>query len=224
LNSSATSGDADVEAIADAIVRGEQPPSTTGLYGKTAAVRAALAKRGYNLTNASLDYEATRAHFRTLNGAQQTRMRQAVDNAAHSLDVIDTLAQQWQGGKYPTLNKGRLAAARQGLLGPDAQSIATQLDAQIADVTSELGNVYMGGNSPTDHALQLAGKNLQANWSLPQLLDAIKLARTNLQIRQNSINNAGPVTPSGQAAPAGTSVIEEWVRDANGKLVKKGTQ
>lgn len=225
LGGNTSSTNSDVEAIADAIVRGEQPPTTTGLYGKTAAVRAALAKRGYNLTTASLDYTATQAHFRTLNGAQQTRMRQAVDNAAHSLDVIDALAQQWQGGKYPLLNKGRLAAAKSGVLGAQAQTIATQLEAQISDVTSELGNVYMGGNSPTDHALALAAKNLSANWSLPQLQDALKLARTNLTIRQNSIQNTGAITATNNN-PAATDApqVEEWVRDANGKLVRKAKQ
>lgn len=204
--SSGSDGDM-ANAIADSIVRGEQPPETTGLYRYGAAVRAALAKRGYNLSTAQTDWRATQRHFSTLNGTQQTRMRQAVDNASHSLDVIEDLASQWKGGKFPTLNKGRLAAARSGALGPDAQRIATALEAQIADVTSELANVYMGGNSPTDHALDLASKNLAANWSEAQLKALIAQARTNLQIRQNSITNTGvvgasPSNPYGGNAPA----------------------
>ncbi|MGE0445584.1 MAG: hypothetical protein AB7P99_10170 [Vicinamibacterales bacterium] len=196
---------ADVDAIADAIVRGEQPPTTTGLYGKTAAVRSALAKRGYNLTNAALDYDATRRHFQTLNGPQQTRIRQAADTALHSLDVIDELARQWQGGRFPILNRGRMAAAKAGALGVEAQKIATQLDAQITDVTSELANVYMGGNSPTDHALSLASKNLNAAWSLPQLRSALDLARTNITIRQNAIRNVGVIGPT-PSAPAAAPI------------------
>jgi hypothetical protein len=187
----ASGAGSDAEAIADAIIRGEQPPETTGLYRLAPAVRTALARKGYNMATAQTDWRATQRHFTTLNGPQQTRMRQAVDNAAHSLDVIESLAEQWRGGRFPTLNKGRLAAARQGALGPEAQKIATALEAQIADVTSELANVYMGGNSPTDHALSLASKNLAANWSEGQLKALIEQSRTNLQIRLNSISNVG---------------------------------
>lgn len=204
----AASGD-EADAIADAIIRGEQSPETTGLYRVGPQVRAALAKKGYNQAQAITDWKATQKHVATLNGAQQTRMAQAVDNAAHSLDVIDTLADQWNAGKFQALNKVRLAAAKQGVLGPDAQKIAVALDAQISDVTSELGNVYMGGNSPTDHALSLAAKNLSADWSDTTLRAMTKQARTNLQIRQNSMRNVGVAGASAnnayappQAAPA----------------------
>ena len=97
--------------------------------------------------------------------------------------------------------KAALMAAKQGLAGPQAQSIATQLDAQIGDVASEIGNAYMGGNSPTDHALKLAEKNLRSDWSESTLKDAINLARTNLKIRRNSIDQAAPIVPGRPEAP-----------------------
>lgn len=215
-----------VEDIAQAIVDGLQPPETTGLYRYGAGVRAALAKKGYNMVAAQRDWRAVQRYMSTIEGPQQVRMRQAVDNAYHSLDVIEDLANQWKGGRFPALNRARVAAAKQGALGPDAQKIATALDAQIADVTSELANVYMGGNSPTDHAMDLARKNLAADWSQGQLLTLINQARTNLKIRQNSIANAGPIgisenSPYVPTTPSGG--VEEWVRDpATGKLVKKG--
>jgi hypothetical protein len=177
------------------------------LYGAGAHVRAALQRKGYNLTTATLDWQATTKHLATLNGPQQTRMRQAVDNAYHSLDVIEDLSKQWQGGKFPIMNKAALAAAKAGLNGPAAQQIATNLEAQISDVTSELGNVYMGGNSPTDHALELAKQNLSADWTEAQLKGALNLARRNLQIRQNSINTVGPAGASATNAYAPASPV-----------------
>lgn len=212
--------DDDVKSVVDAIIRGDQPPTLQGFYGNTLKVRGELGRRGYDLTTANTDYQATQQYWKTLNGAQQTRMRQAVDNASHSLDVIDALAAEWKGGRFPLLNRGRLAAARNGALGPEAQRIATALEAQIADVTSELANVYMGGNSPTDHAMGLAAKNLQSNWSEPQLKALIEQQRRNLQIRSNSIKNAAAITPSSQGATP-PPVADEWVR-VNGKLVKRG--
>ncbi len=181
----------DANTIADAIISGLQPPVLTGLYRMAGPVRTALAKKGYNFTNAALDYQATQKHINALNSTQQTRLRQAVDVAYHSLDIIDSLSGQWKGGRFPLLNRASLASAKSGALGADAQKIATQLEAQITDLTSELGNVYMGGNSPTDHSLQLAAKNLNANWSNDVLQEMTKLARTNLQIRKNSMENVG---------------------------------
>lgn len=207
----------DADAIADAIISGDQPPVTTGLYRLAGPVRASLAKKGYDLTTANLDFQATQKHLLTLNGAQQTRLRQAITTASDSLSVIEDLAKQWDAGKFPLLNKAQLALAKNGALGPQAQQIATNLEAQITDVTSELGNVYMGGNSPTDHALQLAGKNLSANWTKDQLLSAIKLARTNLKIRENSITSQGAAGLSTTPAPATTKPTHRF-NPATGKL------
>lgn len=224
------SGTGDAEAIAESIMRGEQPPDLKGLYRMGPAVRASLAAKGYNLATAQTDWQATQRHIATLNGQQQTRMRQAIDNAAHSLDVIEELADQWKGGKFPILNRGRLAAAKAGTLGPQAQQIATALEAQIADVTAELANVYMGGNSPTDHAMKLAAHNLSADWSESQLRKLIQQQRMNLQIRSNSMSNIGvqgasATNPYGPQTPAADTGVEVVVRGPDGKLiVKKGGQ
>lgn len=219
--------ESDAKAIADAIISGDQPPDVKGLFRLAGPVRAELAKQGYDMTKANLDWEATKKHLATLNGAQQTRLRQSISTASDSLGVIEDLAQQWDGGKFPILNKANLALAVNGVLGPKAQQIATNLQAQITDVTSELGNVYMGGNSPTDHALGLAQKNLSADWTKDQLLSAIKLARTNLQIRQNSITNSGAVLSGGSAAPPAPPAGGDRVRvkGPNGQTgtVPKGT-
>lgn len=216
-----------VESIADAIINHEQPPETKGLYKYAPLVRAALARKGFNLTTANQDWTAVNRHLATLNGPQQTRIRQAVLTAYDSLDVIDDLAKKFDGGRFPLLNKAQLAAAKSGALGAEAQQVATQLEAQINDVVSELGQVYMGGNSPTDHALGLAAKNLSADWSLPQLLSATKLARKNLEIRRGSIENASAIQSGPGGAPGGPSPIggageAEYVRDpVTHKIVRK---
>lgn len=198
----------DATAIADAIESGIQPPVMTGLYRMTGPVKAELARRGFDLTKATLDFQATTKHLATLNGSQQTRIRQAASTAYDSLDVIDDLSKQWddarivKGGKIVPLNKAELALAKGGAYGQKAQDIATQLDGQITDVVSELGVVYMGGNSPTDHALGLAEKNLRADWSASTLQAMTKLARTNLRIRNNSIMNTPAITDTTLTTPA----------------------
>lgn len=192
------SGDVDAPAIADAIMRGEQPPDTSGLYRYGASVRSALAKKGYNLAQATEDWKATQKYLQTLNGPQQVRLRQAVDFTAESLGVVRDLVDQWDSGRFPVLNKAQLAAAKGGALGKNAQKIAVQLDAQIGDLVSELGTVYKGGNSSTDESLALAAKNLQSNWSKDTALSAIDLIERNLAIRRNSMKTAS-VAGTGRA-------------------------
>jgi hypothetical protein len=213
-----STAESDAKEIAQAIMRGEQPPELTGMYGKSAAIKAELARNHYDLTHALEDWNATKRYLNTLNGAQQTRLRQAVEFTAHSLDIVEDLNKQWQGGRFPLLNKAQLIAAKNGVLGKDAQRIATQLDAQIGDLVSELGTVYKGGNSSTDESLKLAAQNLSANWSQSQLAAAIDLTRKNLTIRQNSIKNVGPIgaTPQNPYAP------QQGAPDSTQKVRVKG--
>lgn len=180
-------GGGDAETIAQAIANGDQPPVLTGLYRLAGPVRASLEKQGYNLTKATQDWDATKKLLATMNGAQQTRLRQAVGQVKEALPLVQDLADKWDAGGYPTLNKAQLVLAKEGAFGPDAQSIATQLEAEIADVTSELGTVYKGGNSSTDESLRLAATQLNASWSNKTLKDAIELARKNITYRENSL-------------------------------------
>jgi len=181
--------DTELESIADAIISGEQPPELKGFYKKAVPLRAILAKRGYDLSTATKDWQATQRNIATMNGPQQLRTRQSVDNAYHQLEVIEELGRKWAGGKYPLLNRGQLTLAKHGVLGEDAQSLAQRFEGQINDLVSELGNVYQGGTSPTNHALQLAAQNLKADFSEKTLMDSINVIRQNLKIRQNSLNN-----------------------------------
>lgn len=205
-NPRATGGasNTDVGLLADAIEQGNQPPDTKGFYRLAGPVKAELQKRGYDFTTANKDWQATQRNIATLNGPQQTRLRQAAETAYHSLDIIDELSDKLQAmapqfkGTVPEINRASLAILKR--LPGEPGSVARQLEAEISDVTSEIGNVYMGGNSPTDHSLTLAAKNLSGNWSYKQLRDATALARRNLAIRRNSIGNSTPMVPGG--APA----------------------
>lgn len=193
-------------SIADAVRSGDQSPDLRGLYKYGAAVRANLAKSKYNLAGAQKDWMAVQKNIASLNGTQQTRLRQAVETAYSSLDVVDGLSadltKELKSSRTPVtaFNRAVMIAARNGVYGPKAKDLATQLEAQIGDVASEIGNAYMGGNSPTDHALALAQKNLNANWDERTLRGATDLARKNLQIRRNSIYNSTPIIP-GQMPP-----------------------
>src|SRR6187399_1992805 len=151
-----------VSEIAEGIYNGNASPTLTGMYKLRPYVQAELNRKGFNLADAETDWRAYQRYLATRNGAPNLRMESALYTADHSLDVIADLANQWDAldktlwdGKYKLLNKGTVMLATNGALGPEAAKLAQQLQAQINDVSSELGQIYMGGTSPTDHALKL---------------------------------------------------------------------
>jgi len=225
----------DAKDIAQAIMRGDQPPTTTGLYRNAALVRAELARGGYNLAQAESDWHATQKHLATLNGAQQERLRQAVSFTSDSLGIIEGLYNQWQKvGKtsgWKAFNSASLATAKQ--LPGDAGNIAHRLEAQINDLTAELGTVYKGGNSSTDESLKLAAQNLKSEWNEKTFKDAIGQIRQNLEIRQNSIRHSqpagvsenSPYTPKGETEGGGPKVgtVENGYRFKGGNPADKNS-
>lgn len=208
---------------------GTLPPMMPGRATKEyLATMAEAHRQGYDLQAAVTDWNATQKHIATLNGSQQTRLNQSINALPELLDSVDALASKWKGGRFPILNKANLAAAKGGAYGDDVATVARQLDAQIADVTADLGSVYMGGNSPTDHALELAGKSLSGDWSEKVLHDMVTLTRSNVQIRQNSIRHTGiqgasadnPYAPKTAPAAAPTGLPNVGDTFQGGKVLK----
>jgi hypothetical protein len=188
------------------------------------ALNAELQKMGVDTAKLTREWTAAKSAIRNLNGASQLRLVEVINKASASLDKLDELNQQWADAAprfgIKVLNHGTLRAAQNGAFGPEAASIAQRLEGQIADVTAELGQGIMGGNSPTDRALILASKNLSGDWSQKVLGDSIKQSRYNLNLAQQARNElleqlgvqgtqfntpppvAPPVAP-GAAAPQG---------------------
>jgi hypothetical protein len=128
------------------------------------------------------------------------------------------------------LNKANLALAKGGAYGKDAAAIANSLSTQIADVRADLASVYMGGNSPTDQAFQLAKTSLDEDWDQSVLKKMTALARSNVQIRQNSIRNTGVAGASQNnpyasqvpaaappAAPSAVPSYQDYLKAKQGK-------
>jgi hypothetical protein len=194
--SNASASPSDAKDIADAIERGDQAPTMQGLYRMGAPVRGELARRGFNLANAQSDWTATQKYLSSLNGPQQLRVHQAVSTAGDSLDKIDSLYKEWQDA-VPLGTSGVKAYNHAALIASKnlpgrAGAVAQALDSNIADLTSDLAVVYMGGNSPSDKAIGLAKENLSSDWNKETFEEGIKQAHLNIGIRSNSMKNGLP--------------------------------
>jgi hypothetical protein len=214
--------------IGDAIMEGKQPPVVAGFgMAKVAPqVRAYLADKGFDLTTAEQDYNATKKYLGSLNSTQQVRLRQATTFAYDSLDIIEKLGKEWDAGRFAPLNWVNLQAAKTGVYGKEAAKISTKLDAQIADLTSELGTVYKGGNSSTDESLKLAAQNLKSQWDYDVLVSNIDQIRANLKIRQNSMKfggatRMGVTTESGAKEGSKVRTIVEQRKTSDGRILTK---
>lgn len=190
-----STGDRDIKDTADMIERGEASPNLTDYsFRDRTKLAAELGRRGYNQSQAALDWKSTQRYLSTLNGPQQVRLRQSIEAAGEMADKVESLYNEWQQlaptSGFKVLNKASLTAMKN--LPGRAGAVATNLESQIADLTADIGNIYMGGNSPTDHSLDLAGKNLKAEWNDQTFREALKQVKANVNIRRNSIKLGKP--------------------------------
>jgi hypothetical protein len=184
---------------AKAIYEGRQPPDLKN-QRYAAGVKQELERNGFNLSDAQLQWGAAQKNLASLNSPQQTRLRQAIGAAPHMLDNIEGLYNEWEklGGatQYKVINRASLAAAKN--VGGRMGEVAQALEANIADLVSDLGTIYQGGNTPTEHAMHLALQNLDANWNPGQFRELLKQARKNIGYRSSAMNAAGPVGTGGE--------------------------
>lgn len=190
-----STNEADLNETAGAIIRGEATPDLTKYsFRDRTAIEARLSRAGFNQAKMSTEFNAVQKYMTTANGAQQLRLRQAVEKIEPHVDMISNLYSQLEKKGLPSgfklWNRAALAAARN--TPGEAGAIATNLEAQINDLAAELGNIYMGGNTPTDHALQMARTNLSTDWNPQTFKMALDLIRKNVGLRRNAIRFTGP--------------------------------
>ncbi len=191
----------DVVAIGNAIIEGSQPPDLSRLYGKSADVRAYLADKDYDMTKATLQWQATQKFVAAANSTQQLRMRQAESSVENSLgnlsSLVDTLNADGVMTGFKFVNRASLSSAANGAFGPKVASDAQAVIGQLTLISDELGQTFMGGNSPTDAAFELAKGVLSSEFTKEQFDTQIDLVRKNLGYRKASWAGLGPAGVSG---------------------------
>lgn len=218
----------DNEAIADAIAEGKFPPDVSQFSRYSAGPIASILtkKHGFDLFKAQTDYKAFQRHWATLNTGVQKRLQQSIQNAYGTAGVLDelnaklsTLAPRF---RQTPLNRLAQIAQAEGLGSDEAAATVTQLRGLAETLRFELANVYMGGGVPTDQAQRKAANIIDPSVSPARLTAQIALARRELNIRQQAINSAGPVSPSNPATvePQGSTTVGPRVMQSEGADVQ----
>ena len=228
----ATLASGDPKAIAAGIIDGTLSPEIPGNSKFKSAVLSELHAQGFDHARALLEYGAEKRQLASLNGPTQTKLRESIGAAYHSLDTIEGLYDQWKQlasiHGVSAFNKANLQLSAQ-TGGPDG-AVANALLAQIADYTEALGSIYMGGNTPTAEALHLAAQNLKAEWDEPTFRMQVQQIKKGLKVRENSIADLTPAGGSNRysergkekppEAPAGDRVVTDGTQEA---LLPAGT-
>lgn len=200
----ATSGDIAVSPaaakIGDAIASGKFQPGVFSNLGRNGTLRdqimVHLANNGIDLAGMLQDFEAEKGWLRTQNGAKFQTIRNNGTTLLHTLDRVEKayndLRSMVPAMSAASFNKGQLNVlkAQSGPVGVAAR----RLDVLVHDVVPEIGSMIMGGNSNTDHSLDLAAHNLSGDWNAEQFMDAIRQARTTTSTRLGALNESVPVT------------------------------
>jgi hypothetical protein len=217
--SDAQKKDADIDALAEAVKRGDVPPDGEGLtrQGYYAGVVAKLAKDGINFTELKKNWLATKRLIVTENSPQLVKLDNAVRSGLKLYDAVDKLSDQWDGMGIGPLSRANLKLAMEGAKGRDAANLAIQLNGQIAQLTSEVATVEQGGMTPTQESRKVAEESMQSWWGNDTIHKMTAQGRANLNIREAARNESTPLAP-GQTAPSAGLVPTGRYNPATGKV------
>jgi len=210
-----------VSEIADGVQSGITPPDLKGLYRYGGAVRGELAKRGFNLTKATKDWQATQKWVSGVNSTQQIRMRQALNSVSMSVPELRNLSDEFKRTGWTPANGIELKLALTGT-DPSKRDMATKFISQVNLMKDELAQGFMGGGVPTDRAFALAEDILNPLYGKEQLDKALDQLEFNLNIRDNAITSVTAVSEPGQqiTPPQGMTSNKKESNDAKSYIDK----
>lgn len=184
-----------VGKIADAIQKGNQAPTFTGLFRMAAPVRAELERRGVNVADMQNEWTRAQSQIKAVNGSQMTRYVGLTNSVDKTIDEANTLADQMQQSGIPLLNKAELLKLTQTQGNSEAGQLATRYLTAVNTLKEEFANLAQGGYAPTEPAWELANQQINANYGVKQLASSLgeiqRLMRYRLQAIPG-INTVGP--------------------------------
>lgn len=195
-----TTKESQADDIVDAIVKGEQPPTTAGLYGDAPIVRQKLAQRGFDLTKHMIEYQAAQKQVASLNGPQQVRFVGLANSVVNTIDEVNGLAEQMQLSGIPALNAVELGTYIQTQGNSDNGQLATKYVTAVGVLKEEFANVANGGYAPTEPAWKLANQQVNGNYGVKQLGSSLVEIQRLLKYRLNTMPGMNTIGP-GAANP-----------------------
>lgn len=209
---------------------GQLPPMGMGKTG--AAVRtkiineAAKQYAGLDLPTQVAAYKANQESLKKIQ-TQADAMKAFEATAGKNMDVFLGLASKVVDTGSPILNKQIRAIDASVLGGEDQAAFNVALRTVIPEYAKILSNPGLSGQL-SDSARKEIEQVVSGNATMGQLIASAKILKQDTANRRQSYDDQISdiqkriATPPGQQPAAAVPVGETWIRDGNGKLVKKG--
>lgn len=192
-------GQSMVKDLADGIESGKQPPvlgQGQGVGAKiNAAVKQELQRRGFDFTNANLQYEAAHKQVLSLNGPQMVKYAGLSSSVLNTIDEVNDLAKQMQNTGITGLNAAKIGALVNTAGNTQAGQLASKYNAAVNTLKEEFANLAQGGYAPTEAAWGLANSQINGNYGVDQLGASLGEVQRLLRYRLGGIPNMGTLGP-----------------------------
>ena len=218
-----TPAKSDADRIADQIVAGKRPPTTTGLgmHGGM-MVSGSLARRypEFNQSQATLEYEAARKAVIGLNSNQQIRFQQLGTAVVNTFDKVKADAQKMRLSGISPLNKADIDYLVKFRGNTPAGKLAAVYLQDVAFLKGEVANLENGGYAPTESSWEQAKQVINENYGVDEMLATANNAQALINYRLNALKqlpgtaNVSPGSSTNRymppAKPQGTDMGGGW--------------
>jgi len=174
------------------------PESKTYTKNDRTKINLEAVKQGINLNELATERLAVKKFVTNKNSTQQIRLREAIDSVQNSVVELRDLNADFKRSGFNPANKAELMAVVNGVASPELKDAATKYLTQVNLIADELGQVFMGGNSPTDRALKIAQDTLKTEYGFDQMNSVLNQIDKNLSFRLNSLNSSRPYGIGGE--------------------------
>lgn len=189
----------DINATVNGVAEGTVPPDLTkiGARRDITTLTGRLAKKGLDLKQLSLDYQAEQSFMKSLNSTQQVRLRQLIPSVQDGIKDLLELNTQFKRTGIKAFNKATMQYYLNGGGSKEQQSIAQKFNSQMTVLADEMGSIFMGGNTPTERSLDLAVKLFNGDYNDTAIEASMEQVKRNLGYRKNAIESVKAVGTKG---------------------------
>ncbi len=172
-------------SIADQIVSGKAPPTTTGMYRLSGPVRADLAQKhpDFNLAQAQLEWKKAERMTQGLTSPQQVRFQQLGTSVINTMDMAIEQAKELQLSGITPLNRAKLEALVKLRGNSEIGQKASKYIQTMAFLKGEVANLENGGYAPTESSWTQAKNVINEDYGVEQTLAVIPNAQRLINYR-----------------------------------------
>ena len=178
----------DIKEKVEGIKSGNQPPTTTGLYGNNKLrVEAELQRQGVNLAQSQLQWLQAQQEVRSLNSQRMIQYVGLAHGLTGTIDRAEQTAKQMNLSGLTGYNYVQLQELIKAEGNSERGQLAVRYLNDVNAVKGELANLENGGYAPTDPAWKIANEQVNSNYGVKELSAALDEVKKIVNYRVNNI-------------------------------------